>query len=647
VAAGPDLWGTRQVTAYRPDIDGLRAIAVLAVVGFHAFPRTLPGGFVGVDIFFVVSGFLISTIIFGDVAAGRFTYMGFYARRVRRIFPALVTVLTATLIAGLHLGFAGEVAMIGRHVAAGAAFVSNIVLWKESGYFEIDASFKPLLHLWSLGVEEQFYIVWPLLVASVPLRRVRWVILAVLGASFVANVALVRATPTAAFFSPATRFWELMAGALLAHVAREARWPPSEGRRSLLSVVGFGLIGFALLAFDSTTLFPGWAALLPTLGAMAVIAAGPNATLNRLLLTNRLAVAIGLISYPLYLWHWPILSFMHILDGQDLARAPRVLAVVASLALAWATYAFIERPVRFGSRGRVGALLAMMIVLGAVGLSLPYVVRSSDDDEFVAHFENGAPSYRYAVAKDMFARNRDECNFFDIWTNGAKDAIDQKCFVRTSPNKIVLLWGDSHAGHLVHGLRLALPEVQLLQISTSGCAPSLKGGGSVACSRANTFALRAIRDAAPDVVLLAQREHHESTDWAELAGVLRESGAKAVMLLGPVPQWNQPLHLLIARHFWPNPPERLSSRLTAGPFATDRALIERFDTSPDIRYVSLIAGLCTPDGCLTRVGPDLREDLTTFDYGHFTLRASTRVAEGFISPVVREVLGSTPKPASR
>jgi peptidoglycan/LPS O-acetylase OafA/YrhL len=204
---------------YRPDIDGLRAIAVLAVLGFHAFPRLCAGGFVGVDIFFVISGYLISSIIFEEVATGRFTYAGFYARRIRRIFPSLVTVLIAVLIVGFFLDFSTQFARLGTHVAAGAAFLSNFVLWREAGYFDIDAAYKPLLHLWSLGVEEQFYIVWPLMIAALSGRRILWVVAAVLLVSFTTNIVIVRSHPTAAFFLPATRFWELMIGSLLAYSA--------------------------------------------------------------------------------------------------------------------------------------------------------------------------------------------------------------------------------------------------------------------------------------------------------------------------------------------------------------------------------------------------------------------------------------------
>jgi peptidoglycan/LPS O-acetylase OafA/YrhL len=203
---------------YRPDIDGLRAIAVLSVVAFHAFPLRMKGGFIGVDVFFVISGFLISTIIFENLGKGTFSFTEFYARRVKRIFPALAVVLGACLIFGWLALLPDELNQLGKHIAAGAGFVSNLVLWGEAGYFDNAAETKPLLHLWSLGIEEQFYIVWPLLVWLAWKRKFNFLVLAAFLAfvSFALNIKGIKQDHIAAFYSPLTRFWELLCGALLA-----------------------------------------------------------------------------------------------------------------------------------------------------------------------------------------------------------------------------------------------------------------------------------------------------------------------------------------------------------------------------------------------------------------------------------------------
>ncbi len=360
---------------YRPDIDGLRAVAVLAVVLYHAFPTALPGGFVGVDIFFVISGFLITGIIADGLAAGRFSFAHFYVRRVLRIFPALALVLAAVLAYGAIVLLPSERALLGRDVAGGAGFVANLVFWFDVGYFDRDAATKPLLHLWSLGVEEQFYIVWPLalwaLHRTLGLRL--WPLAALAAASFAANLALTATDAAAAFYAPVTRFWELALGALLALAYRAGRPAIHEPvRRDSASFAGLALILLSVALVQAGEGFPGWRALLPTLGATLLIAAGPEALVNRRLLSLRPMVAAGLISYPLYLWHWPLLSYAHIVL---LGQAPKPLLVVAllaaSFALAWLTWRLIEKPLRFGRwRNRAApALAAAMVLIGAAGLA--------------------------------------------------------------------------------------------------------------------------------------------------------------------------------------------------------------------------------------------------------------------------------------
>lgn len=216
----PQAERARGAEHYRADIDGLRAIAVLAVVGFHAFPDYFPGGFVGVDVFFVISGFLISSIIFREVGRSTFRLPQFYARRIRRIFPALLIVLVACLLFGWFALLPDELEHLGKHVAAAATFVSNLALWQESGYFDRAAELKPLLHLWSLGVEEQFYLVWPMLLLLLWKRQQNIAITIVLLTltSFMLSIALGQQSPSANFYFPFSRFWELGLGCLLAVV---------------------------------------------------------------------------------------------------------------------------------------------------------------------------------------------------------------------------------------------------------------------------------------------------------------------------------------------------------------------------------------------------------------------------------------------
>jgi len=333
--------------SYRADIDGLRAIAVGAVVAFHAAPEWMKGGFVGVDIFFVISGFLISSIIIDQANTNTFRLSGFYSRRIKRIFPSLILVLVASLFLGLHFQLPDEFRNLGKHVSAGIASVANILLWKESNYFDEASNLKPLLHLWSLGIEEQFYIFWPLLLAFLVRRKLslKASILSLALASFVANIFSVHDHAAATFYLPFTRLWELLIGCFLA----TCLVPRSRAQSNVCAWIGIALITFAVVALDESKVFPGWWALAPTIGTALIIYTGPRAWFNQHVLSCRPFVAIGLISYPLYLWHWPLLSFLYIMHGGDApALEVRLAAIALSFILAWMSYVYFEKSLRGG-----------------------------------------------------------------------------------------------------------------------------------------------------------------------------------------------------------------------------------------------------------------------------------------------------------
>ena len=362
---------------YRSDIDGLRAIAVLSVVIFHAFPAVLPGGFVGVDIFFVISGYLISGIIIDGTAAGGFSVLGFYRRRINRLFPSLVVVLSACLAAGAAFFLSDEFIQLGKHTVYGAAFSQNIALWQESDYFDLSAIKKPLLHLWTLAIEEQFYIVYPLLL----LALVRWTHRPLLGiillglASFIVNVAFIAEHPIAIFYCSGSRAWELLAGGVLACLQRAPRavafsdaWS-SGWVGNAVSCTGLALIGIAVLCLSPGLTYPGWWGALPVVGTVLMIAAGPGAFLNTRLLSRRVMVGIGVISYPLYLWHWPLLSFRAILEPDADSAIIRAILVLASVVLAILSYRLVECPLRRNTaRWVTPSLVATMMGVALVGL---------------------------------------------------------------------------------------------------------------------------------------------------------------------------------------------------------------------------------------------------------------------------------------
>jgi peptidoglycan/LPS O-acetylase OafA/YrhL len=357
---------------YRSDIDGLRALAVVSVVIFHAFAWLIPGGYAGVDVFFVISGYLITTNILNGLNESTFTIQGFYQRRIRRIFPALVTMLALVYAFGWFVLLATEYRQLGKHVGSGASFISNIILWQESGYFDTSSAVKPLTHLWSLGIEEQFYIVWPLLLWAIFKLRLPVLVSTVVltAVSFGLGLYALEHDVVGAYYSPFNRFWELLIGAILAVVMLKRTYGDKATKwQQAGSIVGLILIVFTLFSLDGQSSFPGWNALAPTVGAALMIGCGPQTLTARRIFSLRAIVWVGLISFPLYLWHWPLLTFARIISSAMPTAQVRIGAVVLSVVLSWATYRLIEKPLRFHPRVKVitGALVASMVVIGLVG----------------------------------------------------------------------------------------------------------------------------------------------------------------------------------------------------------------------------------------------------------------------------------------
>lgn len=475
---------------YRPDIDGLRAIAVLSVVLFHAFPRWLPGGFIGVDIFFIISGYLISTIIYGSLERQAFSFSEFYARRIKRIFPALLLVLISCYAFGWFTLFADEFQQLGKHIAGGSAFISNFILWDESGYFDTTAEIKPLLHLWSLGIEEQFYIVWPLILWAAWKIRLNILTLTVicLSASFLLNIINIQLDPSATFYLPQTRAWELLAGSVMAYmtthhgtqtrssierfiniiVMRPGTQCSSLALRNVQTVTGLALL-CAGFAFVSSVGFPGWQALIPCAGAILIISAGPQAWLNRNILANKLLVSIGLISFPLYLWHWPLLSFARIIESETPSREIRIAAVAISIVLASATYLLIEKPLRRNnSKFKTAILIVLMAIVGVTGYitykysGLPNraTVKSAEaiNSQFVG------PIWKYA--KNDICLNKyqfKEAESYGWWF----------CMSNDDKTPTVLLLGNSYANQIYPGFSQNSKLRSNSILSIGACDPAI------------------------------------------------------------------------------------------------------------------------------------------------------------------------------
>jgi len=602
------------MTAYRADIDGLRGISVLAVVAFHAFPDLVPGGFIGVDVFFVISGFLISGIIFDEMRSNAFSLRSFYARRIRRIFPALVLVLTVSAFLGWWILLPQDMLRLGKQLLSSATFVANFYFWFQSGYFSPDAHSFPLLHLWSLGVEEQFYIVWPLVLLLLQRRpdRIFAAILVIAALSFFLNILSIDHNE-ANFYSPLTRAWELMLGAAVAWLVH--RYPTVVAARQTepLRILGLLAILSAAFTFDSQMRYPGWLALVPTIGC-ALLVASPSTGVTSYLTATRPIVATGRISYPLYLWHWPLLVFAESFKFGALTVLERGLVVAVSFIFAWLTYEWVERPIRFGSVGnaKIASLGAGMVAVAVVGVAI------INAGGFEARFPVGIRALADVPALSREQRQH-EC-FLELQreTTFADSCVEAK-------RPLVLTWGDSTIAALMPGFRRRQQEVHfgLAQFNASGCPPQLSVDipGNPACRGVNEVVLQKIALVHPDVVVMQSRGTiHPDDEMRALERsfqALHELGVPRIVLLGPAPVWKrtlagEALSFFIKHHAVM--PQRYAKGVTN---LWDDAKMQAFANGQGVEYISIWDAVCNAEGCLTRLS-EAPADLVIYDAHHFT-----------------------------
>ncbi|MFY9969930.1 MAG: acyltransferase family protein [Roseiarcus sp.] len=655
---------------FRKDINGLRALAVLGVVAFHADRALVPGGFAGVDVFFVISGFLISRIILSECAAARFSLAMFYAKRARRILPALILVVSCVWIVGWFRAAPTQFRDIGGGLLGNSYFTVNFWLLRLAGvggYFGADSTTKPLLHLWSLSIEEQFYIVWSVLLLAVfRIRRnlLPAVIAGIFLASLAACVILTPIDPIAAFYLPWTRAWELALGALIAYrevFLLEALPYPGRGVANIGAALGVALMLGAFFLMSEAQPFPGWRAMIPTAGCALVIA-HPRSLVGDVALGNRVAGFFGVISYPLYLWHWPLFAFAHIWPG--IIPTPPVmlgLAVVA-VGLATLTYRLIEAPVAATFRRRpfaiALALTAMLAATGVVGRITydakgfpgrfpPLVARIFDFDV------NGAQGKR--LMQCFYQRDDRAYSLEEERRRAARFFEDGRCGEKDDPAKpTILVVGDSHAAHLFAGLTQAFAgKANLLTLSSVFCAPLVEHvamdegvAGTPRCRAINDYVFEHIRAIRPDVLLVAgyfaQYDHEANwrypgylDDLVEGARRLHRDGVRSIVVAGQVPTWAPILPILVGRDILERGEAAEFSRIGVRPdsLETDRALAAK-DWGEGVAYISQAKTLCGAEGCRRVVGRNLPEDLLAVDYGHYSVNGSIFAVKTMLAPVI-------------
>ena len=625
---------------YRPDIDGLRAVAVLLVVFHHAFPQVLKGGFIGVDVFFVISGFLISTIIFQSLEQGEFSFLDFYKRRVKRIFPALSLVLIASFVCGWYVLLPADYKQLGKHMAAGAAFVSNFAFWNESGYFDSGSKLKPLLHLWSLGIEEQYYIFWPFIVLYAWKRKISLfkVCLVLLALSFAINIFTAKNNAVAAFYSPLSRFWELLIGSVLAYSSLQtAKIPKSTHAANWEAWAGVALLAIGVYFINPERRFPGFWALFPTLAAYLLIKAGPKAWFNQVVLSNRLFVWVGLISFPLYLWHWPLLVFAEIKLGA-MGLYTKLGLVALSILLSWLTYRFVERPIRFGNLivETKKIPLTLCTILLAIAMLGGYTYQR---DGFGLRF----PKFIQALLNNQPKLDEGWRTGQCILDQGHLSSEFSPICVDKDKRPLLFLWGDSHAAALYPGLKhLQDTGAYAFGVAqrTGAVCPPIIGDARPWCNEINTDSFKLIKELKPEIVMMYAYWSHGLDGKGGFAGLydltkldatvaeLKKAGVKKVMLMGPTPYWRNSLpHNIVETWKKTKTVVKPPLRMTYGDFGL-LAELPIYDKQMrdiakrlDISYISGLDFLCNSDGCLTRDSED-GVKVSSVDYGHLTVDAA-------------------------
>ncbi len=607
--------GSPGSSSYRPDIDGLRALAVVAVILCHAQAKGFSDGFLGVDVFFVISGYLIHRDLVVRLAARRLSVLSFYGRRLRRTLPALYVAALLSVVASLFVLLPSDLETLARSLLSVLASVPNLFFLSQVGYFDANATTMPLLHTWSLGVEEQFYLAAPLLALALrPLapRGRAAAMLASFVLAFLFTLVLQHMAPAAAFYLMPARIFEFLLGAVVAE-----EWLPRLRKRwAAESLSGLALVGllFSFVAFAGAIPHPGWPTLVPCLATAALIhcgaGGGTRRTVAAALLSMRLPVAVGRISYSLYLYHWPIL----VLAGY--AFLPKTLPWrlgegVLLAALSVASYRFVEHPFRQPSsiwRQRApvllpggAAVLATCCVLALTLGGLPGRFRP-EVDALAAYADYG--SRKPFREGQCFITSRDKAEGFDRDT----------CLALSSAQPNVLLMGDSHAAHLWSGLHATWPGVNFLQATASGCTPVLDAGGERRCA---TMMREMFDHFIPErqldaVILSALWSDADVEPLRRTLEALDREGQRAIVF-GPLPRYNMPMALLLARAVLHDDFDEVARHRLPETAQLDTRL--RAVVAPPATYISTWDAMCPNGICRLFAARDVPMQ---FDYHHLT-----------------------------
>ncbi len=609
--------------SFRADIEGLRAVAILGVVGFHLVPRVAPGGFAGVDVFFVISGFLITRLLLADMSSGTFSFSRFYARRLRRLLPAYFAMILGCLLTALVLFLPPETIRFATISIFSTLYASNFYFMSLDGYFNPASTTSPLLHTWSLSVEEQFYILFPALLFFLH-RYLRLHLLAALtataAASFALGVVMIDVDPTVAFFFPLTRFWQFLTGGILAYLTLNA--PVRISRlldvhavaRDALLVIGLALIAASYFFFDRATEFPGWPALAPTFGAALVILAGVGglARFTGWTLTNPLARFVGRISYSLYLWHWPLFTFYRLTYGPTGVVEEASLLVVA-FSLAYLSWRFVEVPFQTMSLARPTVVfrLAGLASVTAVTVAVTLIVSDGLPQRFRPNQVAVADHLGY-VPRQTGPR----CFLGDAHHRDDAAYDVAGCLRPEAPGPRLAFVGDSHAHHYLEAARHLWPQATVTLIGASGCRPTVDATGAPACVG---LMQRAFADLIPngrfDQIVLAGQWN--AGDLFGLQHTVRSLAARQipVVVLGPIVEYRNSLPRLLAFDQLDRSPETFRYWSWLAQKREVDTLLRGALADENATYVSLLDLMCDRATCQVFAAEGVPMQ---WDHGHLT-----------------------------
>lgn len=622
---------------YRPEIDGLRALAILPVIFFHAGFDWIAGGFLGVDVFFVISGYLITSIILKEHAQQRFRFIHFYERRARRILPALFFVLLSTLIIGWFVQSPLEYQHLTTSALAANVFVANLYFWHHIDYFTGDTALLPLLHLWSLGIEEQFYFLLPPLILWLwrPTSRLTIGLLSLFLLSLLSAHFLHQSAPRASFYWLHTRAWELLAGSLCA-LGLYKNWIPTHtALRQYGSLIGLLLLGSSFFLFSTQTPHPSLWTLIPVSGVACIILFATPNTYTAQFLSLRPLVGVGLFSYSAYLWHQPLFAFARLIRTQPELGIKSTLALIAiTFIMAAISWHVIEQPFRNRQflRTRTIFLLSLGGIIGFISFAL------------WVHVQQGVPQRFHAVQQVIYQHQRqakqqsaqpDPC-FLDEHTPASE--LGAACRLQKKASWVVL--GDSHAQHLAAGLTQQQQRPPLY--TASGCAPikniDLRPWRPY-CQGLVDMALADIAAHPPQLIILHANwlmyqdwiQHH-AKDKTPIGIQLRDTvkylqhiaPSSQIVVIGDVPQWHPTLIHLLTQHREPTASDYLLNAALPQLYAVEQQL--KADLPIGVRFISLADMLCTEQRCLAVINtPNGSPAPMAWDYGHLTPEGAAHV----------------------